>query len=990
MSHSVHDAYKKLDSWDLPDYNGDGVLFRHEQSGAHIFHVRNADPENMFAFSFATLPEDSTGVAHILEHTVLSGSERFPLKDPFLQLLKGSVNTFLNAMTYPDKTVYPAASPVAQDVFNMMKVYGDAVFFPLLRPELFRQEGHRLQFREDGTLERTGVVFNEMKGNYSSHDSIAAEKCIQSLFPDTLYRFDSGGEPSAIPQLTYEGFTDFHRRYYHPANVRILLYGNIPTEEYLEFLHTEFLSRFDAGESAPPIDDQPRWEKPRTVEGTYPLDGVEDLSRRSSVTVNWLLFPVTEQRRLLATSVLAEILMGHSGSPLTKALIDSGLGQDVSPLYGLDADLKDAVFSAGLRGTDGELAEKIETVIFDTLRRLRDEGIPRDLVEGALRRVEFYNRELKSGPNGMRVMRRVLRTWMYGAGPADALHFNADIAALRSRLQSEPGYFERLIGELLLDNAHRTTVIIRPDPEQGSREEDAQRRELEALERSLDDNARRRIAEESDALARMQEEPDDPAALAAIPFLQLDDIPREIRTIPCEVVEREGVPVYRHHEFTNGIVYLELAFDFGELSARHESLLNLLGAAFTEVGLPGLSFDALNHEINLKTGGISASVGQQTRFGDLSLVRRLFVIRLRVLERNLAEGLDLLTRIIDEIDFSDGHRLGQIIDELREEMRSSLIPGGHYFAGLRAGAAVHGLARLEEEMNGVTQVEYLDAFSGDEGLGDEMRRLFHVLTDARNLSVNVTGTETDIEAVEAWLPRLRGVLASRSDAGRENGDSNDSGRDGGGGRGITPAADTGRPKVEYLLGSSTVAYVATAFPAILHGEPLALAQDVLAHILRTGLLWEKIRMRGGAYGAFASSKSTEGYFTFASYRDPHSALTLDAFRAALQELADNPLPDEAIALAKVSMLGRELRPLPPRDAGFVDFRRRLHDVTDELRQEMRDRLRDVTAGEIQKAAALLLERYSRGHVAILGGRSGLEELEKSVSGDGISTYELGV
>ncbi|MFP4211383.1 MAG: insulinase family protein [Alkalispirochaeta sp.] len=998
----MHNAYIQLNRWDLPDYDGEGLLFRHSKSGAQVFHIRNADPENMFAFSFATIPEDSTGVAHILEHTVLSGSEQFPVKDPFLQLLKGSVNTFLNAMTYPDKTVYPAASPVARDLFNMMKVYGDAVFFPLLKRELFRQEGHRLQFREDDTLELTGVVYNEMKGNYSSHDSVAAEKCLQSLFPDTIYRHDSGGDPAAIPALTYEQFVAFHKRYYHPENVRIVLYGDIPTEEYLSFLDDEFLSRFDVGVAADPIAAQPRWDAPRRVETTYPLDGVEDLKRRSSVTVNWLLFPVTETRRLLATSVMTEILLGHSGSPLTKALIDSGLGQDLSPLYGLETDLREAVFSAGLRGTDPESTDAIEQVIFDTLSALVRDGIPADLVEGALRRVEFRNRELKSGPNGMRALRRVLRSWMYGGAPVDALGFSEDIADLRRRVEGTPRFFESLVDELLLGNTHRSTVIVRPDPKQSVREHEALEGELASKAASMSPDERSAIERDTAALRRLQETPDDPEDLKKIPFLHLADIPREVRKIECEVeTSSEGVPVYRHHEFTNGIVYVDLAFDFGELSPREESLLNLLGAAVTESGLPGLPFDALNHEINLKTGGLSAFVGQQTRYGDLSKVRRLLTFRIRTLERSTREGLDLLNRIIREIDFSDTRRLEQIVDELREEMLSALIPSGHYFAGLRSAAGLHGLGRLEEEINGVTQVEHLGRFAGEldgaapEQLGNDLAALFTALTDPRRLQINVTAGDDGIKEVLEWIPEVYATLTARrtggpgnagSDPGVDPSRSADTDR---GTRGITPAAAPGRPPVEYLLGSSTVAYVTATLPAIRYGEDGAAAQDLLAHILRTGLLWEQIRMKGGAYGAFASSRTTEGVFSFASYRDPHTAVTLNAYRSALEALAAEKLPEEQLELAKVSMLGRELRPLTPRDAGYVDFRRRLYDITDELRQENRDLLRSVTPEEIRSVAEILLDRFSEASVAVLGGREGLAELEAE-RGPGIAIHELGV
>ncbi|MCG8479378.1 MAG: insulinase family protein [Spirochaetales bacterium] len=982
----VHAAYTHLDSRDLPDYNGAGTLYRHEASGAEVFHLANDDPENMFSFAFATYPEDSTGVAHILEHTVLSGSERFPVKDPFLQLLKGSVNTFLNAMTYPDKTVYPAASPVAKDLFNMMKVYGDAVFFPLLKGELFRQEGHRLQFDDDGALERTGIVYNEMKGNYSSHDSVVGERCFQSLFPDTIYRHDSGGDPAVIPELTYEQFVAFHRRYYHPSNVRIVLYGNIPTNEYLEFLHTEFLSRFEAQPPIVPPMLQPRWTAPRLVEATYPLDGVEDLRRRSSVTMNWLLFPVTDAGRVLATAVLSDILLGHSGSPLTKALIDSGIGQDLSPVVGLEVELREAVFSVGLRGTDGERKDEIETLVLDTLRRLADEGIPADAIEGSLRRVEFSNREMKGGPNGLRVMNRVLRGWMYGGGPMDALNFGRYIAELRESLAADRRLFEKMIAELLLDNRHRSTVIVRPDAEQSAREREALERELNELREALSTEERRRIEADGNDLATLQETPDDPAALAEIPFLRLADIPREVRTVPYDTVPLSGGTgdLYLHREFTNGILYVDVAFDFGALSPREESLLNLLGAAYTEVGLPGVPHERLNELINLSTGGISAFVSNQTRYGDLARIRRLFVLRLRVLDRTWREGAELFARIVRELDFSDERRLAQVLDELIEEMQSALIPSGHYFAGLRAASGISALPALEEEMNGVTQLSHLQKLADEMKrypgrIGGELNALLSRLLNPALMNINITGADGVVDEVRGWTADFATTAFKRF-----------SGETAGVGGGTVFEEPTGYGGREYLLTSASVSYVTVAFPGALYGDPLAPAQDLLAHLLRTGPLWERIRMRGGAYGAFASSRPTEGLFSFASYRDPHTVQTLETYRETLDEMAGGAIGEEAIELAKVNMLGRELRPLTPRDAGFVNFKRRLHDIDDALRQHLRDSLRDVGARDIRAAAAGLLERFDRRRVVILGGSTGSEQWRATPDGAHAAVRELGV
>ena len=971
---TLHSAFEEIDRQPVPDYKGEGLLLRHRQSGAQLFHLHNEDPENMFAFAFATYPQDSTGVAHILEHTVLSGSERFPVKDPFLQLLKGSVNTFLNAMTYPDKTVYPAASPVSRDLFNMMKVYGDAVFFPLLKPELFRQEGHRLEFDEDGRLIITGIVYNEMKGNYSSHDSIVGETCFQSLLPDTIYGFDSGGDPAAIPQLSYEQFVAFHQRFYHPSNARIMLYGNVPTGEYLDFLHEEFLSRFSsAPEIAQPVR-QPRWSAPRRVEETYPLDEAEDTAERSSVTMNWLLFPVRDARRVVDAAVLSEILLGHSGSPLARALLESGLGQDLSPVVGLETDLQEAVFSAGLRGTEPEHEEAIRSTILDTLRQLSTEGIDPDTIEGALRRFEFSNREIKGGPNGMRAMRRALRGWMYGGLPYDGLAFEAHFEALRADLAANPRFFESLIRELLLENNHRSTVVVRPEPGKASRE--ARELEVELAQRSaaLGEEERRRIEQSYDALRAMQETPDRPEDLAKIPFLTLEDVPREVQTVEHERGSlADAGELFVHRAFTNGIVYLDLAFDMGRLSQREELLLNLLGAAFTEVGLPGLPHHRLNDEINLRTGGITAFVSHQTRYGNLETMRRLLILRVRVLERSWQEGVDLLARIIAELDFSDHHRLEQLIDELVQEMQSALIPSGHYFSGLRAASQLHPLMSIEERLNGLSQLEALRGFAADPAaVAAELRELFTRLIDPAVMHANVTADAAVADDVVAWLPHLRSRVAERHAGAGQSADE----------WARAGAVPSPRPEVweprSFMLASATVSYVAHVLTGARFGDEDAAAQDLLAHIMRTGPLWEKIRMQGGAYGAFASSRTTEGLFSFGSYRDPHTVRTLTAYREALAAMAAAPPEKSQMDLAKVSVLGRELKPLTPRDSAFTNFRRRLHDIDDPLRQETRDRLRAVDPGDLQRVAARLLESFDQGRTVVLGGQSGLEELQSAL------------
>ncbi len=971
-----HSAFALIGTTELPEYEGIGVHLRHQKSGAEVFHVHNSDDENAFAFAFPSYPEDSTGVAHILEHTVLSGSRKYPLKDPFLQLMKGSVNTFLNAMTFPDRTVYPAASPVAADLFNLMDVYGDAVFFPLLKPELFRQEGHRLMFDADGSLSISGVVYNEMKGNYSSHDSIVGELCYQSLFPDTVYQYDSGGDPQVIPDLSYDQFVAFHRRFYHPANAKIFLYGSIETNEYLRRLDERFLSHFASGDRLPIVSLQPRWETPRYVEGTYPIDG-DDLAERSSVTINWLLPPVTQIDTLLELSVLSEILLGHSGSPLSRTLIDSGLGQDLSPILGIETDLREGVFSVGLRGTEPDRRAAIEELVDSTLRSLARDGLDPDAVEAALRRVEFRERELKSGPTGLRAMRRAIRHWIYGENPAEPLALSAAIDRLRARRESTPRLFEEVIERYFVDNPHRTTVTVRPDPEHAGREEAQIRARLGELAVSLSQADRDRIAQENEDLDRLQNSPDDPEALAAIPSLSPDDIPPDVHHIDYERTAHAAAgALYRHDFFTNGIAYVDLAFEFDHLNEDEELLLNLLGAAFTEVGLPDTPWDTLQGEIGLKTGGIGAYVLNRTRFGDLSKIRRFFVVRLRVLERAWREGADLVERVLTALSYGDPRRLTQVIDELRQEMLSALIPHGHFFSGLRAGLGLNQLPVLEEKINGVSQHQKLTQIASDDpaAVGSQLQRLVRRLLDPSRLAVNLCAQGTVLDEIAVWVDGLTGKL--RDLHGSSAGLVQES-----------PALSAERPRVEYLLTSAGVSYVSQAIPGASFGEDGYAAQDLLAHLLRTGALWEKIRMEGGAYGAFASSRSTESYFSFGSYRDPQTVATLAAFRGALSDVAAHGVGENDLNQAKVALLGRELKPLKPREAAHIDFRRHLYDIDDALRRKIREDLRAVTGTSVKAAASRLIDGMDGGYVCILGGSAGLEEIRGAHE---VSVLELGV
>ena len=624
--------------------------------------------------------------------------------------MKGSVNTYLNAMTYPDKTLYPSASVLEKDYFNLMHVYGDAVFFPLLKKEVFRQEGHRLERDEEGRLRRVGIVYNEMKGNYSSQEGIAAEWSIRSLFPDTAYSVDSGGDPDDIPRLTYEQFKKFHRTWYHPSNCRIFLYGNVSPEKNLSFLQEKFLSSFDRRDLDSTVPLQPAWLSPVEMEVGYPSGEEDDTAGKSSLLLNWKTIGHEDPVKSLSLSIMAEMLMGNSGAPLQKALHESDLGEDVSPVSGMDSDLNESVFTIGLRGSDPENAGAFRKLIFSVLEGLEKEGFPEDLKESCLRLVEFRAREIKGGgPFGLRLLKKALRGWNYDLSPALTMRFDPVMEEVRKKAEKK-GYFEALLKEMLIENPHYSLVTVKPDPESRKRQENALQKELDSIEAGMTEEDKRILEEENHALRLFQEEADSPEARMTIPSLHKDDIPRKIRKIPGDVVEKKGVALHRQPVFTNGILYADMAFDLSGLEEEYFDYLPLFCKALTATGLPGIPFDVVSRDLAMKTGGFGASLEAThpvPQDPEDSPSRYLY-LRLKMLEEQSGEALDLAGRLLLQADFDNTERLEQILTELRNDMKASLIPGGHSYVSGRTASHFSRASAQEDRWFGITQYQFLN------------------------------------------------------------------------------------------------------------------------------------------------------------------------------------------------------------------------------------------------------------------------------------------
>jgi Zn-dependent M16 (insulinase) family peptidase len=962
------------------------VLLRHRDSGCEIIHLASSDQENLFAFCFTTPPRDDTGVSHIIEHSVLSGSDRFHVKEPFSALMKGSMHTFLNALTYPDRTVYPAASCNRADFFNMLTVYGDAVFRPLLRKETFMQEAWRLEEAgEDGAEGRmrfAGIVYNEMKGANSSPDSIVSEWTSRSLFPDTPYAHDSGGDPAAIPGLTLEAARRFHARYYHPSNCRIFLYGDIPLAEILEFLEENFLSGCSAIDTDAVIPLQKRWEVPRRLQKTFPVKKDTPLAGRSSVTLSWVLPPVTDPVEIVTHEVLSEILVESAGSPLRKALVDSGLGEDLSPVSGLETDLKQMIFAVGLRGTEPDRERSIEALVLDTLAGLSRDGLDPLLVQSMMNRVEFRHREIRGGgsPYALRLMGRTLRGWVHGANPFDSLEFAGPMDVLKKRLAAEARYLEGCLERNFVSNPHRLTLVVSPDPGQEERDAAAETARVEAVLGRMTAAQKEAAVRDARSFKKYQLAPDSAEDLARIPSLRRSDIPPNVERIPHQDTRTPaGVPLALHDIFTNEIVYLDFAFPTNGLSGELALLLPLFGRAICGMGLPDARYDEVALELFRLTGGFSASLDAGGIAGRPEGFAQFMFFRTRCLRHNLPGAVDLVARLFASADFQDLPRLRDILLEMRNDMKSALIPGGHQFAMLRAAAMISTSVAKEEEWRGITQLLFLDKLARN--IDAELPRIAGSLEMIRSellarslLIANATaGSECSAE-ITAAVDSLAGRLQSRTPhaTGKEDAATRapaESGRS---------TAEQPEARGESLVASASVGYVARAVPGFRFEHPLNGPVAVLGHLLSTGYLWEKVRMAGGAYGAFSYPRNMDGLFLLGSYRDPKISDTIRAFDEGLKLMESGPLDPAEVDKAVIGTIGREDRPIDPGEKGFVCLQRKLHGITDEARQARRASLLGVQRQGISETAHELILSSSRGFTAVIANRRSLEDAASQV------------
>jgi len=911
----------------------------HRKTGARVLHLHSFEKENLFAVGFRTPPYDSTGVPHILEHSVLAGSEKYPLKDVFNELLRSTMQTFINAFTYPDKTIYPVASQIKADFYNLARVYTNLVLKPRLLKETFYQEGHHYEFippdDATGDLTISGIVYNEMKGAYSSPDSLMYKGLQENIYPQTVYSFDSGGDPEIIATLTYEQFVEFHRKYYSPGNASFFIYGDIPTVEHLKFLQ-EMLKGFVATEVRSEIASQERLSAPRTIRGTFPLGREESLQKKATVNMAWLMSENVDYETTLLLEMTSALLTGSAASPLRKSLIDSGLGEDLSPVSGMETELKQLMFCVGLRGTEAASAGKIEQLILSTLEEIAQKGFAPELIEGVLHQVEFHGKEINRGsyPYGIALMGKVYRTWLYGGDPLIGLDFPAVIATIRENIAARPELFQNLIRQWFLNNTHRVLQIMEPDYDFAAKKEKAFNEKMARIKAGLRETELQQILTAARELKKYQSDPDLPSAAKTIPKIKVSDIPREVEKIPSQNVMLDGICAYEHEIFTNDVLYLNFAFDISHVPEYLQIYLPLLGKLTCGMGAAGLTYEEMAKLIALKTGGLGYDLACGNT-ADAAQSWQKMIFSVKSLYRNVPEALQITADLLTAGDLACEARLRDLVAERKNALHAAVVPSGHIFAKRAAGAALTLPAYRDEQWHGRTQLRFIyqtaAQLDGDiKMLTEKMRDLRQAVFNRNNLIINITADSSGLTLAEKEMAAFTDKLPEG---------------------GIKSVSSFSVPKriAAGIALPSQVNYCARTLPAPAYADKATAMLLVASRYLSNGYLYKTIRVQGGAYGGMSLYDPTLGLFSFLSYRDPHIAQTINAFRKAESIIAQSKISREEINKAITGTIAMLDKPTDPAGRGVTAMMREFAKVTDEMRQQVRDRILKASAAQLKEA-----------------------------------------
>lgn len=956
-------AYSLVEKRELSEVNGTGYVLSHNKTKARVMVIENDDSNKVFTIGFRTPPADDTGVPHIMEHSVLCGSKNFPVKDPFVELCKGSLNTFLNAMTYSDKTVYPVASLNKKDFHNLMHVYLDAVFYPNIydRKEIMMQEGWHYEVDDEtGELKINGVVFNEMKGVYSSPEQQLYRVIEKSLLENTAYGYESGGDPVYIPELTQEAFLDFHRKYYHPSNSYIYLYGDMDACAELEFIDKEYLSAYDYLNIESELTDEAAFAKPKRVVERYSLSDADDEKDNTYLTYNAVIGNSLDKKLCMAFAVLEHALLEAPGAPLKKALIDANIGKDVFSSY--DDGIKQPTFSIIAKNANESDEEAFITIINDTLRKLEEEGINRKSLLASINYFEFKHKEGNFGrfPKGLMLGLNAFGTWLYDDSQALSL-FSMNEIFDELKNEVENGYFEMLLNKYLLNNNHKSYVLLIPEKGLNARraaEEDKKLAEYKATLSEADIEDIRRAAEH---LKEYQSEPSTQEELKTIPLLEIADIDKKARTLNNHFSEIEMVQVISHKIFTNGISYINLNFDITDIDYEKYPAISLLTGIFKYVDTANYSYNELANEINLHTGGIGFNTAV-TNKKDKDKYYIHFLVNAKVLDEKADKAMELIEEILFTSKLDDKKRLREIIAETRANLKNDLVSAGHTTAAGRAVSYVSPIGVVKELTEGIDYYKYLAKLDDDfenqyEKLVEELKTVLGEVLRRGGLTVSYTSDKEPAQILTKSVSRLSKRLSSR------------------------PAFDSVREVSvkscnEGFKTASQVQYVATAGNFLDKGLEYTGALSVLQSIFSYDYLWLNVRVKGGAYGCMcAFSRSGNAYFT--SYRDPNLMETYEVYRNAADYVRSFSADERDMTKYIIGAISKLDMPLTPSAEGNFSYIAYLMGLDDEDLQKDRDEVLGTDVDKIRALASYVEAAAEGGIICAIGDEGKIESAREN-------------
>ena len=956
-------SYEVLEKREIKELRSMAYLCRHKKTGAKVVLMENEDENKVFYIGFRTTPRESTGVSHILEHSVLCGSKNFPVKDPFIELAKGSLNTFLNAMTYPDKTVYPVASCNDKDFQNLMHVYLDAVFYPNIynHDMTFRQEGWHYEMENmDSDLTINGVVYNEMKGAFSSPDDVLEREILNSLFPDNAYSEESGGDPDHIPELTYEHYLDMHRTYYHPSNSYIYLYGNMDMAEKLMFIDEHYLSAFDKLDMNTDMAPQAAFESPREVRKQYSISEGEEKTGNTYLSYNIAMESNLNPEHYLAFQVLDYVLCSAPGAPVKQALLDAGIGKDVYGFY--DNGVKQPYFSLVSKNTDEEKKEEFISIIENKLQQLATEGLDKKSLTAALNYYEFKYREGDYGsyPPGLMYGLQILDSWLYDEN-LPFIHVEADgtLKSLREKIETD--YYESLIKDYLLNNNHKTILIVEPVENLAEEKEKALHEKLQAYKASLSEQEKEKIVADTAVLLAYQEEEDSPEAVKCIPVLKKEDIKRETAKLVNEEKKIGDATCLFHDIFTNGISYFRLMFKAMQVPTEYLTYLGLLKNVIGLVDTKQHSYSQLFNEIHIETGGMVPVVNLYTDSTDLSKCNVYFEWKVKSLESKLQEAYDLSKEVLLHSVFEDEKRLYELIAELKSRMQSDMTSSGHQVAMGRAASYFSKAAAISNQMNGIPLYRLVcdieKNYEEKKGeLKEKLQNICKFLFRPENLMFDFTGSESAYDSFATIVSTLAAELytCELSSEGFE----------------VVP-----EKKNEAFMTAGQVQYVAKAGNFIQKGLPYTGALRMLKMIMGYDYLWNQVRVKGGAYGCM-SGFSKNGDSFFVSYRDPNLTKTLEVYENAVEYLRNFSGDDRTMTQYLIGAISDLDTPLTPQSKGLRSLSAYMTKQTEEDFQRERDELLEANEETIRGLSKYVESFLQDDCICVVGAAAKVKECKE--------------